>query len=296
MNENIVEKIEESSSPLQNGISLNSNDANDDDYQTESSNLTQNNLTKIEGSTDLPIGNPVVIDTSILCSNNETTTNSNSTNDYNSSETQSLNLTKLNFNVTPFEQLRKKVQEKTSRNRQTKLKYKRVKSKATNKKENKKKPCFKLCTNYEDRFYLTYADMQMCKNYKNEIVERNTKSPNKADVQTKKKRDPFFIALIDVLKTKYKVLNRRCHLNIWSKNVNKIGWTFYGSCIFKTCRTYKFKISSIRKDTGLNHADENMYQVEVFVDRLQTIIHDSKQKVGYVKGKYLIFILLLRDF
>lgn len=204
----------------------------------------------------------------------------NTTNEEDLSQSQSLNITRIDFNVTPFEQLRKNIVEKTSKSflkGKPQLKLRTVKTKAF---VQRKKLCFSLCKNYENKFYLTYGDIKMCRNYKTQIVNRKTEKFNH------NKRNPFFVALIDVLKTRYKELNDKCHLNIWSKNILKNGWTFYGWCMFNTCRTYKFVVSMIRKETGQTQADEILYQVEVYVDTLNTITHDSKYKVGYIKGNY----------
>lgn len=198
--------------------------------------------------------------------------------------TRTLELTTINFNVSPFEELRKKIKTQKRGNKETHLKFRRVKPTKTVK---KRTMSFKVCKKYESRFYLTFGEMKMCENYKHIEVNRKTSNDSDSNKKTlKKKRNPFIMALIYVLKIKYSELNNRCKLNIWSHNQASYGWTFYGWCIFKTCRYYKFKVTKIRDSTGSNLDEELMYQVEVFVDRLNVITHDSKNKVGYVKGKY----------
>lgn len=214
---------------------------------------------------------------------NKSETNDNSNDS--SEEKQGFERTEVSFNVTPFEQMRKAVQMKKPLKDDTQAKGTKYQFKNPSKKRNL---CFKLCTHYETSFYLTCGEMCICRNYQHRAVKRNLNVP---DTKLAKKRDPFIIALLDVLRTKYSEYNNLCYLNFWSHNETKYGWTFYGWCMYKTCKTYKIKITKIREDTGSIKNDEHLCKVEVFVDRLKAN-HDSKLKVEYVKGMYILFFFL----
>lgn len=129
----------------------------------------------------------------------------------------------------------------------------------------------------EFTFFISKHHIKICKK-PTEVKKQHKRNDLR---KNKKNRDPFRVGLMDVISVLYSGYNKHCTINFVSTNVYKEerGFMFYGRCIHKTCRQYKFKLLKVN-----SISDENAYSVEVFVDRLQIITHEKNAKVGFIKG------------
>lgn len=131
----------------------------------------------------------------------------------------------------------------------------------------------KKSTNLEYSFHLSDDDIKFCNN--SLLKQLTTKNDKKSSI---KKRDPFYQALICIVRIKYEAYNPHCTINMRSNNKTSKGYTIYGYCIHRTCGIYKFKIMET------NESIENSYKVDTYVDVVNKLHHGNEPKVGYSKG------------
>lgn len=252
----------------------------DDSNSKELSPITSYRSETGTGSLKNSNGNELIetiAELSPIPSNRSETAYSSLQNDNENEHIESIDISSLEFNLTHFEPLEKDMESKSKENH---LQYNvLMKDQSMESIEvTKLKRSLRSATMLECSYFLNKRDIDMCRNYKHDIIKRR---PSKAKKLSPGGRDPYVIALIFVLETKYAQFNRYCDIKITSKNRNKNGWLFYGECIHEQCRCYRFKMSSTK---SAFENDERAYKVDVVVNKLVELNHSSEPKVGYAKG------------